>query len=67
MNGGLLPDAVRGGTVHSLIHMADWYATLCGLANVDPSDSSAAAAGLPKLDSMDQVRVSTPSATCCTL
>ena len=54
VNGGLLPDSRRGEKVESLIHVADWYATLCGLANVDSHDSSAAAAGLPALDSVDQ-------------
>ena len=54
VNGGLLPDSRRGEKVESLIHVADWYATLCGLANVDPHDTSAAAAGLPALDSVDQ-------------
>ncbi len=54
VNGGLLPDSVRGSTIQSLIHVADWYATICGLANVDPHDSSAATAGLPGLDSIDQ-------------
>ena len=61
VNGGLLPDAVRGGTVTALIHMADWFATVCGLANVDPHDETAAAAGLPAMDSLDQWPVlSTP-------
>ena len=54
VNGGLLPDVVRGGTITALIHMADWYATVCGLANVDAHDASAAAAGLPPIDSLDQ-------------
>lgn len=54
VNGGLLPNTVRGGTITALIHMADWYATVCGLANVDPRDSSALDAGLPPIDSLDQ-------------
>ena len=45
---------MRGSTIQSLIHIADWYATICGLANVDPRDDRAIAAGLPALDSIDQ-------------
>jgi arylsulfatase I/J len=36
-----------------LLHIADWYATFCGLAGVDPTDSTAAKAGLPPIDSID--------------
>ena len=53
VNGGLLPDTVRGGTVTALIHMADWYATFCRLAGADPVDTVAAQHNLPPIDSMD--------------
>ena len=33
--------------------MADWYATLCGLAGVEVEDEWAAASGLPPVDSLD--------------
>lgn len=36
------------------VHIADWYATLCHLAGVDPSDPSAQQAGLPDVDSINQ-------------
>ena len=36
-----------------VIHEADWYATFCALAGADPTDRSAAAAGLPPPDSFD--------------
>ena len=53
VSGGYLPAAARGTRVHGLAHMADWLATLCGLAGVDPADAKAAAAGLPPIDSLD--------------
>ena len=39
VNGGLLPDKMRGNTSEGFIHIADWYTTFCKLAGVDPSDS----------------------------
>merc|ERR1719231_2105598 len=53
-SGGVIPAAQRG-TRHrdGLIHIADWYATWCHLAGVDPSDRSAAAARLPPIDSLN--------------
>ena len=35
------------------IHIADWYATLSKMAQVDLTDFRAANAGLPKIDSLD--------------
>lgn len=52
-SGGFLPDAVRGTKLEGIIHVADWYGTLCGLAGVDPTDSWAASSGLPPVDSVD--------------
>lgn len=53
-SGGFLPEAMRGTSVSGMIHVADWYATFCALAGVeDVTDRSAAAAGLPPLDSVD--------------
>jgi arylsulfatase B len=52
-SGGFLPAAVRGTALAqgtNLAHGADWYATFCDLAGVDPFDTRAAAAGLPPVD-----------------
>ena len=53
--GGYLPAAVRGSVLEAPVHIADWYATLCGLVGVDPTDARAAAAQppLPPIDSLD--------------
>ena len=39
LNGGLLPARLRGTTNTQLMHIADWYPTLCELAGVDASDN----------------------------
>ena len=52
--GGWLPEAVRGTTVsEGLVGVEDWYTTFCSLAGVDPTDETAAAAGLPPVDGLD--------------
>ena len=62
--GGVVPPALRGTTNNAYIHAADWYATLCGLAGVDPTDSGAVAEGVPPIDSVDQWQtILTPNAT----
>ena len=51
-----------GHQLPGLLHIADWYATLCrlaGLAPHDVRDLRAAAAGLPPLDSLDVWRMLT--------
>ena len=53
MTGGFLPEAMRKRKTEGYIHLADWYSTFCGLAGVDPTDSKAASANLPPIDSMD--------------
>jgi arylsulfatase B len=53
VSGGWLPAAVRGTKSEAFVHIADWYATFCALAGVDPTDARAAAAGLPAIDSLD--------------
>ncbi len=53
VSGGFLPPAVRGTKLEGIIHIADWYGTLCALAGVDPTDHWAAASGLPPVDSVD--------------
>ena len=52
-SGGLIPPAQRGTTYEGWLHLADFYATACALAGVDPTDQRAAAAGLPPIDSLD--------------
>jgi arylsulfatase B len=52
-SGGFLPLAVRGTIYSGWSHVADWYATFCALAGVDPTDYRAAKAGLPPIDSLD--------------
>ena len=56
VSGGFLPAAVRGTKLSgpsTMIHIADWYATYCHLAGIDPNDAAAAAAGLPPVDSLN--------------
>eukprot|EP00966_Prymnesium_polylepis_P137115 3168316-Prymnesium_polylepis.1 len=54
VTGGLLPPARRGTTLNELIHFADWFATWCYLAGVDPQDQAAVQNGLPDIDSINQ-------------
>ena len=52
-SGGYLPDSVRGSKLEGIIHVADWYGTLCELAGVSPYDEEAAASNLPPVDSFN--------------
>ena len=38
VSGGFLPTTLRGTTNGALMHVADWYATLCAVAGVDATD-----------------------------
>ena len=53
LSGGYLPQNVSGTKLEGFIHEADWYATFCHLAGVDPTDHKAAEAEppLPPIDS----------------
>lgn len=53
VSGGFVPTAQRGTKSQAVMHVADWYATFCALAGVDPTDHTAAASGLPPVDSLD--------------
>lgn len=53
VSGGHLPTKMRNKTSTGYIHIADWYATFCGLAGVDPTDTKAAKANLPPIDSLN--------------
>ena len=52
-SGGYLPEKMRGQKTEGYIHLADWYATFCSIAGVDPTDERAAKAKLPPIDSMN--------------
>jgi arylsulfatase I/J len=57
VGGGYLASRGGGGRTSEIIHVADWYATIAGLAGIDAADvkdDRAAAAGLPGIDSNDQ-------------
>ncbi len=54
VTGGAVPPAQRGTRRQGLIGIEDWYTTFCALAGADPSDPSAAAAGLPPPDGLNQ-------------
>lgn len=53
VSGGFVPFVMRGTSLDGIIHIADWYTTLCSLAGIDPTDHWAAQSGLPPIDSMD--------------
>ena len=53
VSGGLLPPSRRGVVETGFVSIEDWYATLCALAGVDKTDTRAAAAGLPPVDSLN--------------
>ena len=53
VSGGYLPEKMRGQKIDGYIHIADWYATFCNLAGVDPTDERAAEAKLPPIDSLN--------------
>ena len=42
-----------GQRLTGLVHIADWYATLCALAGVTPDDAEAKSVGLPAPDSLN--------------
>eukprot|EP00929_Paragymnodinium_shiwhaense_P033329 TRINITY_DN18316_c0_g2_i1.p1 TRINITY_DN18316_c0_g2~~TRINITY_DN18316_c0_g2_i1.p1 ORF type:complete len:763 (-),score=112.99 TRINITY_DN18316_c0_g2_i1:608-2896(-) len=54
VTGGLIPAKMRGTKLKNLMHVADWYATFCYLAGVDPKDEVAIENGLPDIDSINQ-------------
>jgi arylsulfatase B len=51
--GGVVPASRRGGIEASLTAVWDWYATYAHLAGIDPTDHTAASAGLPPIDSVN--------------
>lgn len=53
VSGGFLPEKMRGQKTEEYIHIADWFATFCYLAGIDPKDERAAKANLPPVDSLN--------------
>ena len=53
VSGGYVPEHMRGQKIDGYIHIADWYATFCELAHVNPIDDKAAKAKLPPIDSLN--------------
>ena len=53
VSGGYLPEKMRGQKTEGYMHIADWYATFCALAGVDPTDELAAKSKLPPIDSLN--------------
>lgn len=53
VSGGMIPDMVRKKPIKGMIHIADWYATFCFLAGIDPYDENAAENKLPPVDSIN--------------
>lgn len=49
VSGGYLPPNRRGTKLNDMVHIADWYATLCGLVGASTDDDDAE----PPLDSID--------------
>merc|ERR1712154_373022 len=53
VNGGYLPSDRRGQEENGMIHISDWYSTFCALNSIDPTDTKAAKAGIPPIDSLN--------------
>ena len=53
VSGGYLPKGMRKKKTEGYIHIADWYATFCALAGVNPTDIQAAKVNLPPIDSLN--------------
>ena len=51
--GGYLPEKMQGQKLTAKLHITDWYATFCALAEVDPTDDRAAEFDLPPIDSLN--------------
>ena len=53
VSGGIVPTSMRGKKLDGYVALADWYATFCALAGVDPTDEKAQAAKLPPVDGLN--------------
>eukprot|EP01083_Nonionella_stella_P019559 54319_1 len=57
VSGGYLPMSQRGKVTNEMMHITDWYSTLCNMLHVDTEDEKAKRAGLPRIDSMNMLDV----------
>lgn len=53
VSGGFLDKSLRGTYHNDIFHIADWYATLAHIVNVDPYDYEAEKYKLPPIDSIN--------------
>eukprot|EP01083_Nonionella_stella_P294549 1001266_1 len=53
VSGGYLPQSRRGQIENGMMHISDWYSTFCALNGIDPTDTKAAKAKLPPIDSLN--------------
>ena len=54
VSGGYLPNIQRGKKTDEIIHICDWYSTICSIVGINSTDIKAAKAGLPPIDSINQ-------------
>ena len=53
VSGSYLPEKIQGQKLTGKVHITDWYATSCALAEVDPTNERAAEFDLPPIDSLN--------------
>eukprot|EP00051_Salpingoeca_urceolata_P017166 m.232093 g.232093 ORF g.232093 m.232093 type:complete len:413 (-) comp18880_c1_seq4:269-1507(-) len=53
VTGGYLPTSLVGQTTDTFVHVSDWYATLCNIMNVDPTDTVVLEGKPRPIDSLD--------------
>lgn len=53
ISGGALPKKKRGKSVNGVMHITDWYATLCAMAGADIEDAQGARITGVKVDAVD--------------
>ena len=53
LTGGFIPMELRGTSNHANMHVADWYATLCNLVGVSPTDTVALQGKPRPIDGVD--------------
>ena len=53
VSGGYLPEKQRGLKTNAMMHISDWYSSICNMLDIDPIDIKAQNAGLPPIDSLN--------------